>query len=376
MRAEQRRQRQPPLAAGIAEDHAIAVARCLPFPAVARKRRPSSPPRASNTASASGGCGPTTAGTPGLRMPAFSTAIGAQRVAEMLHMIERDRRQHAQLRAVDHVGRIEPAAEADLEQHHVGRRAREGEEGRAVVISKKVIGAAAVGALALLEQRQQRALVDQPAGEADALVEAHEMRRGVDVDAPARGLQHGAQIGDDRALAVGAGDMDDRRQAALRMAERGEQPRDAVERQVDQLRMQRGSRSSTMSLVTGAGGIGGASATRPRCRSLRGGARATGGGVPAPPRHRHPRWRPAAWRSPSAPERVAQQRDQPRQRVAQLGARHDHVDHAVLAADIRRAGSPPAASRGSSPRSRARRRSRSPRRARRWRCRRAWRRRR
>ena len=40
-----------------------------------------------------------------------------------------------------------------------------------VVISKKVIGVAAVGALAFLDQIDQRLLLDQVAGEADALVE-------------------------------------------------------------------------------------------------------------------------------------------------------------------------------------------------------------
>ena len=109
----------------------------------------------------------------------------------------------------------------------------------AVVISKKVIGARAVRGLAALEQRGERVLVDQAAGEADALVEAGEVRRGVDVDAGAAGLEAGAQRGDDRALAVGAGDVDDRRQPALGMAERGEEPLDAAEREVDDLGVQR-----------------------------------------------------------------------------------------------------------------------------------------
>src|SRR5262249_20661293 len=64
------------------------------------------------------------------------------------------------------------------------------------------------------------------------------MWRRIDVYAPAGRVEHGPQVGDDRALAVGAGDVDDRRQAALRMADRVEQPPDAAERQVDELRMQ------------------------------------------------------------------------------------------------------------------------------------------
>ena len=44
---------------------------------------------------------------------------------------------------------------------------------------------------------------------------------------------------DGRALAVGAGDMDHRRQTAFGMTERREQALDAAERQIDPLRMQR-----------------------------------------------------------------------------------------------------------------------------------------
>ena len=60
------------------------------------------------------------------------------------------------------------------------------------------------------------------------------------MDPGAGRLEAGAQHGDDRALAVGAGDVDDRRQPALGMAERGEQPLDAAEREVDDLGVERG----------------------------------------------------------------------------------------------------------------------------------------
>jgi hypothetical protein len=77
----------------------------------------------------------------------------------------------------------------------------------AVVISKKVIGASPLA-------------VSQASSSAtDALVKAHQMRRGVDLDPLSRRLQHGAQEGERRALAVGAGDMDHRCQPLFRMAE-------------------------------------------------------------------------------------------------------------------------------------------------------------
>ena len=60
------------------------------------------------------------------------------------------------------------------------------------------------------------------------------------MNAVSRRFQHGAQIGDDGALAVGARDMDDRRQAALGMAQAFQQAPGAIERQVDDLGMETG----------------------------------------------------------------------------------------------------------------------------------------
>ena len=53
-------------------------------------------------------------GRRGLRMPAFSPAIAVQRVAEELHVVEGDRRDRVSRRALDHVGRVEPPAQARL----------------------------------------------------------------------------------------------------------------------------------------------------------------------------------------------------------------------------------------------------------------------
>ena len=96
------------------------------------------------------------------------------------------------------VGRIEPAAETDLQQQRIGRMLGEGEErrrGRDLELRDVV---AVVHGLRARQHIDERLLADRPrlavlAGELDALVKAHEMRRGVDVHAPARGLQHGLQ---------------------------------------------------------------------------------------------------------------------------------------------------------------------------------------
>ena len=51
-------------------------------------------------------------------------------------------------------------------------------------------------------------------------------------------LGHGAQEGAGAAFAVGAGDVDDRRQILLGVAEGGEQSEKAVEAEIDQLRIE------------------------------------------------------------------------------------------------------------------------------------------
>ena len=50
---------------------------------------------------------------------------GGQRVAEEFHVIHADRRDHGRHRRIDDVGGVEPAAEADFQQHHIGRVLRE-----------------------------------------------------------------------------------------------------------------------------------------------------------------------------------------------------------------------------------------------------------
>ena len=59
------------------------------------------------------------------------------------------------------------------------------------------------------------------------------------MDAQARGFEDRAQIGDGGALAVGAGDMDHRRQLAFGMIEPRQQPVHAIEAEIDAPRMQR-----------------------------------------------------------------------------------------------------------------------------------------
>ena len=166
-----------------------------------------------------------------------------KRVAEKGHVVDGDRRDRGGKRLVDHIGRIEPAAKSRLQQQQIGRRLGEGEEGRRRGDLEQGDQLAVIGGLGAGEAIDQHLLADRRGaigtGKHDALVEVDEMRRGVDMHALAQRLGDGADEGEQRALAVGAGDMHHRRQAPLGMAERREQAFDAPERQIDRLRMQR-----------------------------------------------------------------------------------------------------------------------------------------
>ncbi len=195
------------------------------------------------TASASRGCAATIAGAPRLRMPAFSAAIfSSVSPRNSVWSMETGVMTVASGCAITLVASSRPPKPTSSSSTSAGWRENSSEPA-AVVISNTVMACAGIGALAFGKRRGQLLVGHKRAvacdAQPEALVEAHQMRRGVDVHALARGFQHGAQEGDGRALAVGAGDVDHRRQFALGMIECGEQPLDAVERQIDPLGMQR-----------------------------------------------------------------------------------------------------------------------------------------
>ena len=139
----------------------------------------------------------------------------------------------------DHIGGVIFAAKPDFQHQGIGGMAREGQEhAPASVISKKVIGLAGIDAARTSSSSgAQFVFADQLAGHADALVKAHQMRRRLDMHLAAPRLQHGAAEGADRTLAVGAGDMNHRRQFAS-----AGWPRSASSRRI---------RSSTRSIFLG-----------------------------------------------------------------------------------------------------------------------------
>ena len=144
----------------------------------------------------------------------------AQRVTEKLHMVHADRRDDGRDRPVDDVGGVEPAAESGLQQHDIGFMPRKQTECRRGLDLENRDRLARIDVLAMLQHPAQLGVINQPAAaalaDAEAFVDPHQIGRGVDVDAQARGFEDRAQIGDSRTLAVGARDMDHRRQQALR----------------------------------------------------------------------------------------------------------------------------------------------------------------
>ncbi len=144
-------------------------------------------------------------------------------VAKIIGMIERDRRDDAEQRRFDDIGGIQSPAEPDFEQQYIGRVAREQQQacrGGDFEYRDRVAG---IDTLAFLEGRAQFIVVDKLAAafgrKPKPLVEAHQMRRGIDMHVLARRFQHRAHEGDGGAFAIGAGNMDDRRQPALGMFE-------------------------------------------------------------------------------------------------------------------------------------------------------------
>ncbi|MGY4380988.1 hypothetical protein ACVWZ3_008627 [Bradyrhizobium sp. i1.3.6] len=170
---------------------------------------------ASITAIASPVCSAQITGTPRLMIAAFSPAmeVSVSPRKSMWSMLMGVITQAAG--CVDHIGRIEPTAEADLKQHDIGRVLREQMEGSRGLQLEHGRGFAGIDPLDLFQNRAQFIVADQhPAADTaqtKTFVDADEIGRGVGMDPQARGLQRRAQISERRALAVGAGDVDHRR---------------------------------------------------------------------------------------------------------------------------------------------------------------------
>ena len=141
---------------------------------------------------------------------------------------------------VEHIGRIEPPAEANFDYAGIGWFAVEGEEGGGGGDFEEAGREVLARVEHFLEQRGEIAVLDQLSGNADAFVVAHQMRLGRGVDGEALRLEHRAQEGASRAFAVGPGDMEHRWEIALRIAQPVKQRVDRVEPEPPLRQAQRG----------------------------------------------------------------------------------------------------------------------------------------
>src|SRR4029453_15148212 len=141
----------------------------------------------------------------------------------------RDRRRHRE----DRVGRVQAAAEADLEDRELPPEVRdplERKQGRELEVRERdprsLQRRAQVG-----DQRADGGTWDRPPAGTDALREVHQVRRRVQPAAPPRRAQHGVEHRRRRSLAVGAGDVH-RGEPLLGMAAQRQRGAHALELQI------------------------------------------------------------------------------------------------------------------------------------------------
>ena len=183
------------------------------------------------------GLGADDAGCVGLDDAGLFARDQGYRIAEKGLVVEVDGRDDGRGRLRDDVGGVIFSAEADLEDQHVGLVPGEGQHGGGRRDLEEGDGRAFIAGFAFLQQGGEFILVDELAAQANALVEAHQVRGAVDMYALAGGLEHGPKEGAGRSLAVGSRDMDHRWQAQMGGTQLLQQGFDPAQRQVDELWM-------------------------------------------------------------------------------------------------------------------------------------------
>ena len=122
------------------------------------------------------------------------------------HMVDVDAGDDGAI-GVDHIGGIQPPAQAHLENRHIqpglAHQPQDGQRGE-LEIGERHFRALHARLLHGLELRQQLDGLHDLAAHAAAFLEMHQMRRCVDAGAKARLQRHGLQHGAGRAFAVGA----------------------------------------------------------------------------------------------------------------------------------------------------------------------------
>jgi hypothetical protein len=136
-------------------------------------------------------------------------------------------------RPLEDVGGVEPAAKTDFEQKHVGRMPREQQQSRRGRQLEYGDRCSVIDTLAFREHVCQFLIGHQNAAarasQAKSLIEPNEVRRRISVDAIPRLLENRAHERDRRALTVGAGNVDRRRESKFGVIELFEQTPHAIE---------------------------------------------------------------------------------------------------------------------------------------------------
>ncbi len=115
------------------------------------------------------------------------------RVAQKFAVIERQPRDDARQRPLDDIGGVEPAAQPDFKQQNIGGMAREQQKPRGGLDLEHGNRRIAVFGLTFGERRGKLVIADEFAAvalsDAEALVEANEIGRGIDMHASYRPLR-------------------------------------------------------------------------------------------------------------------------------------------------------------------------------------------
>ncbi len=165
-------------------------------------------------------------GTAGLQDAGLLFCDAGQGIAEIVLMVEADRGDDGQIWVGDDIRRIPFPAQPDFKDDPVGGIFGHQEDGCGGRGLKESQRQALIGFLDAHKGIEQAFIVDRLAAQLDPLVETHQVRRGVEVDALTGGFAHRLQEGADGSLAIGSCHMDDARQAVLRTAKRLQQALD------------------------------------------------------------------------------------------------------------------------------------------------------
>jgi hypothetical protein len=157
-------------------------------------------------------------------MPAFSAAI-------CLSVVPRKLGDAADYGLFDDIGGVKAAAQTHFDDAGVGGMLGEGKKGGGGGDFEEAGADPFCDIEDAGEIGGQRFVGNQLAADPDAFVEAHQMGRGEDMDGLPVRFERGAQEGAGRAFAVGASNMEDRRQGAVRIADAVEQLGDALQTQ-------------------------------------------------------------------------------------------------------------------------------------------------